>query len=396
MSELSVTKTGAVSDAPRARVIRSLKQWIDEGTLPPGQVLPPERALAETLKVNRGTVRRALAALDDEGVLRSNGGRTRFVATPASVPATTSASRGLMEDAVAVLTPFGAKQSTQRQAGGWLEYISQGALWAVHEAGRHVIALHPERLKGSDVDRLAHEQPVGVVIPDTKMDFASTLEIATALQKTGIPLAIYGGSPELAPFDRVASDHEQGAYELARWLYSQGRRNILPVWTAPAHGYWYAQRYAGYKRAGEEADRPILPPIVVPPFPVCYEDKACFEAGVRHWVGYLFEHLNGANPVDALMMGTDSDVYGAAAACRLLGRTPNQDVALVGYDNYWDNCEERRFESITPLATVDKLNFEVGENLVRLLLDRVENRLPLSPQRRVVSPQMIVVEAREI
>src|SRR5436305_630176 len=65
--------------APQGRVVHNLKRWMNDGVLSAGSPVPSERVLAEQFQVNRGTVRRALQILQDEGFLRTQNGRTRIV-----------------------------------------------------------------------------------------------------------------------------------------------------------------------------------------------------------------------------------------------------------------------------------------------------------------------------
>ncbi|MGI8334528.1 FadR/GntR family transcriptional regulator [Actinomadura scrupuli] len=61
-----------------------LDQGAQDGTLRPGSKLPTERDLVERLAVPRSAIRRALAALEDEGVIIRHVGRGTFLAeTPA-------------------------------------------------------------------------------------------------------------------------------------------------------------------------------------------------------------------------------------------------------------------------------------------------------------------------
>lgn len=57
----------------------SLTADIQAGVYTPGDRLPPEAALADRFQVNRHTVRRAVAALQEAGVLRVEQGRGTFV-----------------------------------------------------------------------------------------------------------------------------------------------------------------------------------------------------------------------------------------------------------------------------------------------------------------------------
>ncbi|CAH21421.1 putative transcriptional regulator [Yersinia pseudotuberculosis IP 32953] len=62
------------------QLVNSIKSAITEGRLHAGDVLPPERELAEMLDIARGTVRKALLQLLEGGVLVRNQGVGTFIA----------------------------------------------------------------------------------------------------------------------------------------------------------------------------------------------------------------------------------------------------------------------------------------------------------------------------
>ncbi|MBB4286998.1 phosphonate metabolism transcriptional regulator PhnF [Roseospira goensis] len=59
-----------------------LERQISDGSLQPGDQLPTEAQLAARFGVNRHTVRRALAGLEDRGLIRVEQGRGTFVQEP--------------------------------------------------------------------------------------------------------------------------------------------------------------------------------------------------------------------------------------------------------------------------------------------------------------------------
>lgn len=377
-----------LNDAPRSRVVRSLKQWMDEGILAEGAPLPSERALSEKLQVDRGTVRRALAMLDEQGLLRSHNGRTRVVNREGREGQPRS---GWMQNAVAVLTRTTGEPWTGHRQSGWSDYIGHGAVHAIRQQGLHAFALEPDRFTKDGIATFLAEQPSGVFITDVGTpSSAALLQCAGELRRKGVPVVVYGDAPEMAGFDRVTSDHEQGSFLLTRWLIEQGRRRILPLAPEPATGYWMPLRRAGYERAMREAGLQPLETLEVPSSTQSTY-AAMLHSNARAWSSFLGDYLQGATPVDALMLSSDGGVTPAAEACRLLGREPNRDVALVGYDNYWLESPEREFEPTAPQATVDKLNLKMGAALIDLLCDRIAGKLPPEPQRRVVQPQLVVI-----
>lgn len=63
-----------------AQIAESLQDEISRGVVKPGEQLPPEAALAARFRVNRHTLRRAVAALQEAGSVRIEQGRGTFVA----------------------------------------------------------------------------------------------------------------------------------------------------------------------------------------------------------------------------------------------------------------------------------------------------------------------------
>lgn len=64
------------------QIKRRLREMIENGTLPPGYCLPPERKLAESLGVNRTTILNAFRDLKAEGFLSSHVGQGTVVCRP--------------------------------------------------------------------------------------------------------------------------------------------------------------------------------------------------------------------------------------------------------------------------------------------------------------------------
>jgi len=400
----------ATRQAPRSRVVQHVKQAILQGELLPGQALPSKLALARQIGVNPRTVTNGLHRLSEEGVLCHNGGRLRVVASliqngsdARAVPAAGDreavseelrATTSPMRNVVAVLTLNTQVEQDERSQLGFTRFIGYGAVEAIQEAGLHVLTLHPDRvLQGDDrhreIDHLIAGRPFGVVISDIKTDRSLTRsqDLAAEFIAKGIPAVVYGNHPDASGFDRVSADHENGAYQLTRWLIGQGRRRILPLWISPASHYWFVERRRGYDRAMQEAGLEPLPILDIPRFtPENGKDPSGNEFAGRVFAGYLLEWLSG-EAVDALLLSDDNSIPPAARACEILGRLPGRDMLLAGYDNLWSEVEG----AVAPSVTIDKRNLDTGKELVRLLLDRVEGRLPNEPQLRLIEPKLVLV-----
>jgi GntR family phosphonate transport system transcriptional regulator len=83
-----------------SQIARHIAADITAGRFPPGSKLPTEAEFAERFGVNRHTVRHALAGLENDGFIRAERGRGRFVQTVRldySVGARTRFTRNLAE-----------------------------------------------------------------------------------------------------------------------------------------------------------------------------------------------------------------------------------------------------------------------------------------------------------
>ena len=82
-----------------------LAGWLDEFGARPGERLPPERQLSEKLGISRGELRKAMTALEAEGMVERHVGRGTFLKAPA-VAKTSDAS--LLERLSQVTSPHDA------------------------------------------------------------------------------------------------------------------------------------------------------------------------------------------------------------------------------------------------------------------------------------------------
>lgn len=387
------------ADAPRARAIRSLREWMESGVLRPGEPLPPERVLADKLGVGRATLQRALAVLESEGMLKFHGGHTRIVVDHRPTPA------GMIRSAVALLS-FYRNPTSDEIRSHWTEQTCRGALEEIRNQGLNALSFYLEQMAPDDVAKLAADHPMGVVVPEAGYPPRPIArELIDKLIECQVRFVVYGDWPQWANFDRVGSDHETGSYELTRWLVGQGCRRILMLWPEPTDAWWAKARRVGYERALKEVGVAPVPLRKMLALPAAGWDENAtpaerFNAQARYLAGHLVDYVNtrsvigGGESIDAIMLPTDLWVPPVVAACRVLGLRPNQDILIAGYDNYWQENPAQAFEPMGPAATVDKMNADLGRAMVQLLAARAEGKLPEEPQCRRVMPKLIVTKER--
>jgi DNA-binding LacI/PurR family transcriptional regulator len=366
-----------------------LRQWVHDGELAAGEAIPSERDLAKRLDVALATVQRALRVLESEGVITKHEGRTR------TVRANAANQSGLLADTVLLLAESAElKPLLDTQPFGWAGYVARGAFSELSDSAAHTMVLGSRALTPAALERLLHGRPMGVIIPDMTamaLDVAASARLAA---EEGVRCVLYGDEPGYESFDRVAPDHETGACDLANWLLARGRRKILTFWQRPLESSWAQARYAGYARAMRGAGLEPRPPVIAPmPIMDGLSDDQAKMIRIQSVAGALVPSLIPNPEVDAIMVVSDGEVAAVQAALAMLGKSPNREVEVVGYDNYWEQSSSRQWETAGPTATVDKDNVNTGRELVRMLFQRINGELPAEPQLRLITPRLRVLPA---
>ena len=355
--------------SPLQRAVDGVRAMIEEGGWATGRRLPAEDALAEQLDVSRSTVRKALEELSLNGWVRRERNRGCVVARRIDEVS------GIASRTILVVNDVLQPLTGVNEFGGSTAGIQHGMIDAASGIDLSAL-LVPMRSVNSTAERqLLKAKPRGLVVLCWHAEHSNARRIATHFHNAGVPVAAYGmdDCPEaIESYDRVISDHESGMAQLLELLARNGRKRVLRIWTVPAHAPWIAAHDRAYARVVNALGLTPVPAVYAPAMPERMDgDRAVFETRTRIMAGYIAEQLKGGKAPDAIMVATDCETFHVAAACRILGLKPGEDVLITGYDNYWHSAFERQFEPSVPFATVDKRNAAIGAELIRLLTQRI-------------------------
>lgn len=358
----------------------------------PGERLPSEGILAEKAGVSRPTVHAVLEALSREGLINPYRKRGWKVSETVSQP------RLPLSRTVGVLSTMRDLSTAATGKPASLPiHTYAGLLRSLHGNEWHCLALDPESTRQSDVDNLLSQGLKGLVALFDAAKRPAIQSLLHELQKRSIPIVVHADGLSMPGFDAVISDHVSGARQLTKHLIAQGKRRILRFWDVrpgkPRPG-WLGLRDKGYEDACQEAAIEPLPAFEAM-FPTGfkgYDTHDDFMIKVHLTKSYLEPFLNTSDPIDSIMLPSDAQVYCVAAALRLMGKAPNLDVVLVGYDNIWRECMEREWDPVRPYATVDKHNQRTGEVLCQVLQERLENQNRPDAIVRSHEPELIVID----
>ena len=161
--------------------------------------------------------------------------------------------------------------------------------------------------------------------------------------------------------DVVSMEDAGGMDKAATHLITLGHRRISFI--GDLRLPWFRRRYEGYLAALHRAG---LPPRVE-----CVDGPGDnFECGLRS-AESLLQRLDSCT---AIMAGDDLVMLGVLDTLRRRGLSVPYDMSLVGFGD----TQEIRYQQTPALSTVHAPRFEIGQEMVRLLLSRLVNpRLPL-------------------
>ncbi len=230
------------------QIYATIRKRIQDGTYPPGSLLPTQTTLAKRLKVNPLTLSRAMSQLADEGLIVCRRGRGSFVVDPAKAPLLPG--RSLK---IGLLWPLsvGSETLTRRYLAGLTHGILQEwgladvapvipivgedeptrAIWQAPERRLTVECLGEAR---SSIER----HPTRAAVEAGQYDGIITLDILEedwleqlcALERP-LVLADFKSTRFTSRLDQAFVDPEPGYHAAVRYFFGQGLRRIHFVGT---------------------------------------------------------------------------------------------------------------------------------------------------------------------
>lgn len=202
--------------------------------------------------------------------------------------------------------------------------------------------------------------------------FGITRDPLQQLALLGTPIVLIDRLVSHLRYDTVIVDNFQGAYQGVTHLINRGCQRIAFVGgdlqLSPGR-----ERLAGYQQALADHDLAPDPALI-------QVEHFSVESGRR----LARALLNRPHPPDAIFAASNSLSMGVLKAVRAAGVRIPADLAVVGFDDVpWAD------ELFMPLTTVTQPAYEVGQEAVRLLLQRRNE--PAAPIRTVTLPTSLIV-----
>lgn len=195
----------------------------------------------------------------------------------------------------------------------------------------------------------------------------------TDIMEKGIPLVFYDRICTGLNTSRVVVDDYMGAFSAVDYLVQTGCRNIA-FYGSPMKLEISKNRYNGWRdallRHKIDPDRCVM--------------RHCDNRDRAEMI--TPEVLSMENRPDAFFAVNDDTAIGIMHAAKRMGMNIPEDISVCGFTN-----DHRALACDPMLTTVDQHGEEVGRQSARILIDKVEGRIPMdSVEKRVVRTRLIV------
>ncbi len=187
-----------------------------------------------------------------------------------------------------------------------------------------------------------------------------------------LPMVLINRRLENLPCTSITSDDEEAAYELVKWLVSQGKRRVAAITGLPGvFTTW--KRLRGYHRALMDLGLPRDPTLEM-------SGMARLEGGYRA----AWELLHRDDPPDAFCVFNNLMTQGVVMALQDRGLSWPEPVDVAGFGAFGAARLYR-----PPLTLVAQPTHEMGERAVQVLLAQMEGKAGPQPETIVLSNRVV-------
>jgi LacI family transcriptional regulator len=202
-----------------------------------------------------------------------------------------------------------------------------------------------------------------------------------SLLAKGVPIVFFDRAYETDQTSKIIVDDFTGAKDATLHLIEQGCKRVAHI-EGPPNLEISRQRLEGYKAALKEHNIPFVKELVaICPSGTIEEGQAATE-----------KLLNLKNRPDGIFATNDPAAMGAMQAIKQKKLRIPEDVALVGFSNWF-------FSSLMdpPLSSVDQPGFEMGQEAAKLLIRQIEKQnrdeADIVHETKVLKTRLIIRES---
>lgn len=345
------------------------RQDIASGVLKPGDRLLSEPELATRYHVSRSTIREAITALVQEGLLSRFHGKGTFVAEEKPQHKT-----------LAVLMPYLFFSDSELLSAGTdvIPRLMQAIEGEARRANANILLYldnHLPSMERENIKNLLERHVDGVVLNYIGAD--QNRDAVEQIREAGIPLVFVDRYIEDMPIDFVVTDNLLGAYRATRLLIAQGFPRIVHI-TSPVDNSTLRDRRLGYERAMQEAD--LLPLVLrVPESP---KNKPGQDEEERAYT--LVQNFLDTIELPFAAFAGDSPILAGLWRAIQDKELPHDQIALACFDEPF-----MRFPPTVFWLKIIQPFSEIGRRSISILQERLAGTASAEPYRVFLEPEIV-------
>ena len=353
------------------QLLNSIRERIATGVWPVGSQVPTEAELVAELGVSRVTIRQALSAAVDAGLVQRTPGKGTFVADSRSG----SPRRGF----IGYVAEFLGHDFNVQTLRGFESVVKKHGYQLIFSNSEGRLAEEDRLLQNLEAD--------GVVGYAVEPHSATTRErVLARLVSAGARVVLIDRMPPGIAADLVAADHVTGGYDVVTHLITQGYTDILYLARAPLAVSSITERFHGYQAALAAAGLVARAPVVVEGPADLGNFRRAYNNSEpeRTFVNDIAAVLRSSERPQAVVAMNDLLALALYAAAQQVGLRIPDDLAVVGFDDL-----DLAAALAPPLTTVAQDPFRIGVEAALLLLARIGGEA--SSIRQIRLPTRLVI-----
>jgi len=359
------------------QILNEIRNNIAGGEWPPNSQIPTEAELESELGVSRVTIRQALSAAAEEGLVIRMPGKGTFVSGEGTSKAAPTTGTFIGYVVPHISSSFNVQ-------------ILLGVETILKQEGFHLIFCNSEGDLSKEnqlLENLQTNKMAGYIIQPifSKDTDRSVVDIASR----GGRIVFIDRSIPGVQADLVMSNHFEGSQQVVRHLIDQGYRDIAYLAREPIGLLSIAERLRGYEAAMADCGLKARPPFVVGgPIELGYvQNQNSATLDENSVIDTIGELLKGPARPEAIVAMNDLVAMSVFEAAGQVGLRIPEDLALVGFDNL-DYAETHH------LTTVAQRPFDIGSEAARLLLRRIRSNSNAIEQ--ILLPTQLIIRGSSI
>ena len=341
-----------------------LQQYLRDADFEADQKLPTEDELIKRFQVSRVTVRKALQALAEAGVIYKIQGSGTFFS--GKMPVNREASY-----LIGVITPLEFTYIYPQIIQG-IGAVAQDKHYNLVLGGSKA---NPDReltclrqLSNKNIDGLIFE-------PSSGFRYEPDAEIVKMLDALTIPVVFMNWAIDDPQRSYVALDDLEGGALATKYLITAGHRRIACI--QPSNHLCGIHRLRGYRQALEDS---LIP----------YDERLvkCSDALLRSTAAETERMLGellalGAERPTAIVYFNDEFAVFGDRYLRQAGLRIPEDISMIGYDD-----SDLALQTSVPLTSVIHPKYHIGKWAAEILLEHIETPERRFPRHLLVTPRL--------